>query len=541
MSSNESSIQHWQSIAPSEHVEIGLVHVEIAYHCQADSDDSALQIEYLKNLLRECFHTVAEHQGGKLFSWDANGGAFMFLVEDRDSYDNCCLAAIQMLEMIPFLNQDLRSSKDPACRIEVRISCDTGTVAYDPEPSNIPGDFVKNLAKHGRQVSTENRVTITDRMHRQLTRQFKGRFANWKYSTELEVDLYRTPPLHEIAIPQGLSNSPPLQAPNPEKAPKVAGDTKRPGEHPPAARRWRRRAGRVGPWQMAVIGLVALLVAQFFIIRAVFPPAPPAAAAAVTPWEEQVRSPEWITWREHVHEILSTTQLTEETLAEALRVKRPEVRNPPAAVLRHDQAMADVLQSYPRVRTLLQNRLGIYEQFLGTGFSNPVDAPNYELASLHEYLIPNLSDDDPRVWMRKIKLVNIVEALDKTIQELIKEKTKEDDTKQEFKGAIISHAEAGHRETALIRFAILNMKKNQYKGTLGRPERERVFASDLAEVWKLKVKDAAERSGYTFSDGDTFFVWVFMPAHKHEVVLATWGQVLEHLPEWMENAQNRHP
>src|ERR1700685_1847410 len=153
MTSNKTPVKRWQSIGAQEQVEIGLVHVAITYHRHADSD--SLHHEELKDLLRDCFQTVAEHWGGKLFSWDRHGGAFMFLIEGHESYDQCCLAAVQMLDMIPSLNQDLRSSKDQGCRVEVRIACDSGMVAYDPDPANIPVDFAKNLAKCAKDVTAE--------------------------------------------------------------------------------------------------------------------------------------------------------------------------------------------------------------------------------------------------------------------------------------------------------------------------------------------------------------------------------------------------
>jgi hypothetical protein len=536
MPSNKSSLKDWQSINTHEQVEIGLVHVEIAYHRNHDS--RSLQHEELKDLLRDCFQTVAEHWGGKLFSWERHGGAFMFLVEGRESYDNCCLAAIQMLEMIPSLNQDLRSSKGPGCGVEVRIACDCGPVAYDPEPSNIPVDFANHLTKRAREVTTENWVTITERIYRQLTAQCQSRFQSWKYSSELDAALYRAPQSHEAG------NSPaPAAAPPSQTDGKGAGTTADP---PPAKKRTakrtapgrrRRLAGFVGPWQAAVVGLVALLVVEFFVIRSWYAATSPAASpAAAADWIEEVRASEWLDWRNRVHPLLSSPQLNDETLTEALRVKRPEVRTPPAAVLRHDQAVGAVLESYPLVRQRLEERLGLIPPFLGTGYSNPVHAGDYEHVSLHEYLIPNLPDTNKRVWMRKIKLETVVAALDKTMKDLVEEKTEDESSREALKKAMVAHAEAGDKETVMVRFAILDEKKH-YKGTLGHPKRVRVFACDLAEVWKLKIQEAAERSGYVFSDGDTLFIWVFMPASRREAVLATWSQVLEHLPEWMERRQ----
>jgi hypothetical protein len=299
------------------------------------------------------------------------------------------------------------------------------------------------------------------------------------------------------------------------------------GAAPPKPRRGLR-------WIAAALGLLGIgTLRALLAIRN----QPPTMQPSIEVGKEQVRSPEWTAWRQQIEEKLSVAILNEETLAQALRLKRPEVRTSPAAALRGDQAVADVLQSYAPVRSILKSRLGITDQFLGTGFSNPVNSQDYESVTLHEYLIPNLSDRDRRIWMRKIKLTNLGNYVDKTIKEFIKDNAEEDAAAAAFKQKFISFAEAGERERVMVRFAIFD--ERFYQGELGLHMRERVFASDLAEVWKLKVVDAASRSGYRLIDGDTFFIWVFLPIQKQEAVLATWGQVLNHLPEWMEKAQNR--
>jgi hypothetical protein len=66
-----------------------------------------------------------------------------------------------------------------------------------------------------------------------------------------------------------------------------------------------------------------------------------------------------------------------------------------------------------------------------------------------------------------------------------------------------------------------------------------VFASNLAEVWNTKVRDAAQLSGYTFDKGDSVYIWVFRANDPIEVVPATWGEVLNHLPQWLSEIDNK--
>src|SRR5262249_37504385 len=133
---------------------------------------------------------------------------------------------------------------------------------------------------------------------------------------------------------------------------------------------------------------------------------------------ETSRTQEWMAWRIKIHKILVNEKGTEaslqkdewqrrrveEALIDALRVhKPPSSDESPSAILRRDQAMADVLLSYESVRALLTIRLGIRENFLGTGLSMPLGLDKYSAAAVHEYLVPNHQDSHEGVWTWKLK------------------------------------------------------------------------------------------------------------------------------------------
>src|SRR5262245_32903893 len=147
MSSIKSAAKRWQAIVPNQRLEIGLVQVDIAYHSTLYSGYSDRDMPSVQSCVRDALHAFAELRGGKLYSWDKDGGAFMFLIEGDDSFDNLCFAAIEMLEMMPSINEDVRVSADITSPIEVRITCDAGLVAYDPESSHTAGDFIDKLMK----------------------------------------------------------------------------------------------------------------------------------------------------------------------------------------------------------------------------------------------------------------------------------------------------------------------------------------------------------------------------------------------------------
>jgi hypothetical protein len=540
MSSTEPSITRRPADIPSQPIESGLILVEIDYHSRLYSAYSDDEMKSARTLVSDTYHTLVEYHGGKPYCWDRDGGAFLFPIESNDSFDNCCLTAFQMLEMVPGLIEDIRSSAERDCPIEVRISCDVGFVAHGTEELSDPDEFIHRLMKHKRQVGAANRVTITERLYRPLTPELKSRFETRKYSRELEVDLHRTPPLVENPRASDRTYTITRGAPV-DAGPLRPGAVATPGKKRLAApERVRALVRRVGPWPLGSVALAVVLLAGFVVVSAVHPSAPRAVDPAVPPplppapsWAALARSEDWLAWRKHVHETLSA-RATEETVGEALQ-RPPALPHSSPAALRRDLAMADVLLSYDGVGKVLKNRLGIDEHFLGTGMSNPVNAADYGLASVHEYLIPNLRDDHAQVWTRKFN--PFILDLEKRVRDLIEEETEEDETKQKLKQVIISRVQAKEPGAVVIRFARLDM--NWYKGTVGRPASVRAFASDLAEVWNMKVKAAADLSGYHFSGGDTFFVWVFVPEHREEAVPATWGQVLEHLPKWMDEAKTK--
>jgi hypothetical protein len=264
----------------------------------------------------------------------------------------------------------------------------------------------------------------------------------------------------------------------------------------------------------------------------------------VAPWAEPVHSTEWQTWRVKIHEKLSVEPVTEKALIDALRIKIPSLPNShtEADVLRRDQAIADVLVSYAGVKKILARRLGIYEDFLGTGLSKPLGPTPYSFTSVHEYFVENQSDTHPHVWLWKLSPPGTGFSI--PVQTLISgdgERVAPDnhqkgsrDFDDELKEILLRVKNKHHPLPPMIRFARFDQVK--YKGTLGRPEAAQVFTSNLSEVWDLTIQQAAEKSGYRYKDnGDTLFIWVFVPYHSNEFAPATWRQVIERLPDWLES------
>ena len=247
----------------------------------------------------------------------------------------------------------------------------------------------------------------------------------------------------------------------------------------------------------------------------------------------RAESKQWEIWRQRVRDKLSVSVLTEKALSEALRIDQPDFPRGLPGRLRRDFAMADTLLTYEGVKSIMSKRLGIGENFLGTGLSFPPDSTELSPIAVREYFIPNMRDDSPHVWTRKLKPFTL--DLKKSVGDLIEEETHESETNQTLRKVIISRVRAKQR--VAIRFAQIDIA--HYQRTLGMVERVRVLATDLADVWNMEFENALRISGYKFSGGDTVFVWIFVPKDPDEVVPATWDQIFRHYPMWMDELSER--
>ena len=125
-------------------------------------------------------------------SWEDDGGTFMFLIESPDGFNNCCLAAIEMLEHCSSLKLENQLLAELERSMMIRIACDGGMATYDPGADKLTGEFIDNFKKHELALSPDNKVTITERIFRPLNNMLKSRFVKWRHSSELGVDLYFT-------------------------------------------------------------------------------------------------------------------------------------------------------------------------------------------------------------------------------------------------------------------------------------------------------------------------------------------------------------
>jgi hypothetical protein len=533
---------------PHQVVEIGLVRVDVGRKSESQKHLTDLIFKRAKDDLKDAMVATAERHGGKIASWGENRGTFIFPIENPDSFTNCCLAAIALLETAFSVKRDLQLSPDLERAMTIRITCDTGMVACDPHSPDpiIVSEFVDKVETDGHVISTENRVTVTKSVFEQLKNPLKSRFVKWTYSAKLGVDLYINSDIP--ADPSGATVDSALAQDNQGdgRITQIVRSSNINGMATSAKRWFERLTKSVRSQTILIMG--ALVLATFILhLAGIVRFFPESKSASQVTWEELVQTPEWRNWRSQVHKILSTGELPEKTLAEcekaladALKIKAPSRPDKLPASLRRDQAIADILMTYPKTRNILRVRFGIYEDsFLGTGLSMPSGGARYEAASVHEYWIKNYNYPETNSWilMRILDPINNPQELAMTVQELIETtKVPEEPARQLLVKKIAQRVmEKDTVKPAVIRFVPLNPV--EYQHTLGRPDSFRVFASNLAEVWHTKISDAAGYSGHRASEGRKLYLFVFLPSHPDDVVPATWSELLTRLPEWLTEAK----
>ena len=187
-----SSARKGHSLRKDQPVNIGVVQVHVGVVGKQYDHLTDLILKRAKDGFKDALLQVAELQGGKLAAWEGDGGTFLFLIEGPEGYNDCCLAAIQMLDQLPTVKKEVQLSDDLGRLITVHIVCDICTVIHDPESHNLPQGFVDVFKEHGPSVSAGNKVTLTERAFRQLNQRLKSGFVKWKHSTEMGIDLYAT-------------------------------------------------------------------------------------------------------------------------------------------------------------------------------------------------------------------------------------------------------------------------------------------------------------------------------------------------------------
>ncbi len=185
---SENLKKSWESFSNGERIELGLIQVDIEGHSRIEASESTLKA--VRDVLYEAIKGTAFAKGGRLFGWAGDGGIFMFLTGDGEGFNTLVNVALEMLNNMSAINKKIADKTDLKTPIHVRISCDSGTVAFDQDPTRITADFINSFTKNERSISLVDTICITERVFRQLHSRLRDRFRLYKHSSEVRSDIY---------------------------------------------------------------------------------------------------------------------------------------------------------------------------------------------------------------------------------------------------------------------------------------------------------------------------------------------------------------
>ncbi len=181
-------MKDWKKIADGERVELGLLQIDIAGHSQIRARLRTLMDA--KQIFHERLESIATARGGRLFKWEGDGGVFMFQIGDRSGSDTLGFVAIQILNSMPAINEEINIRTELGTAFHVRISGDQGVAAYHKDTAHITGDYINAFLKNERDVSAIDSVALTERVWSELSPRLQTRFRLWRMEEKVGSNLY---------------------------------------------------------------------------------------------------------------------------------------------------------------------------------------------------------------------------------------------------------------------------------------------------------------------------------------------------------------
>jgi hypothetical protein len=229
-----------------------------------------------------------------------------------------------------------------------------------------------------------------------------------------------------------------------------------------------------------------------------------------------------------------------ENLSPLLAVRPRPIQESDVATLASDVMAGQMLLANNTARSALDERFGVREKFLGTGRSEPVGGKDYKDASVRDYMVPNLSERSPNVWVwqpenlsliRDQKLLDVLHTVSQT------NTTPEHPDFTHSWDRLKDRLQPNATRPLLVRFALISAQTH-YSRCLGRKKATRVHMNNLSDLAERTVGDAAWSTGWTVPEklddpGQKLYIWVYAPTEEDQAVAATWGNVLANFGTWI--------
>ncbi|HLK58764.1 MAG TPA: hypothetical protein VKU00_19485 [Chthonomonadaceae bacterium] len=168
--------------------EIILLQFDIAGHSRIQIPPVNLQ--KARKLLQRYVSALVEVQASTTVMWAGDGGWCWFKVDEATNFTWATDAAIDILAMVPRINEILLRDDIIRNPLEIRISADTMNVELDDDPTHFCAEQMNKFLKYERNIGLVSSLVITRRIYQHLQFAFQERFNKWRNSPELETDLY---------------------------------------------------------------------------------------------------------------------------------------------------------------------------------------------------------------------------------------------------------------------------------------------------------------------------------------------------------------
>ncbi|HJQ32564.1 MAG TPA: hypothetical protein VJ866_10305 [Pyrinomonadaceae bacterium] len=168
--------------------EIILLQFDIAGHSKIDIPTKNLQ--KARKRLQQYISALVSVQRHAQVSWAGDGGWCWFKVAENDDFSLATDAAVDILEILPRINEALQREGTIKEPLSIRLSADSMNVELDDDPAHFAAPQMNKFLKYEREVGLVNSLVITQRIYDQLQFGFQSRFKRWRRSPELETSLY---------------------------------------------------------------------------------------------------------------------------------------------------------------------------------------------------------------------------------------------------------------------------------------------------------------------------------------------------------------
>jgi hypothetical protein len=168
--------------------EVILLQFDIAGHSKIQLP--ARHLQQARKLLQQYISSLVAVRTTSGVSWAGDGGWCWFRVNEQSDFAIGVDAAVDILGMVPRINEILQRDQIIESPLAIRLSADAMNVELDDDPSHFCASQMNAFMKNERDIGLLNCLVVTKRIVDQLQPSLRRRLDYWRHSGELETDLF---------------------------------------------------------------------------------------------------------------------------------------------------------------------------------------------------------------------------------------------------------------------------------------------------------------------------------------------------------------